>query len=251
MTNPFSLSNKKIILAGFASFTGQVIFRQLSSFGAEVVLIDEEKEEIVELLNHADYSGVKSYLFPMYDNSEIEPAFKKIMEENGMFDGFVYCAGTGGVRPLSMTKHAFFDNMMNANADTFVEMTRCISKKSSFNNGGSIVALSSVSSIRGLKSKVAYCASKAALDAAVRAIAAELSDRKIRVNSILKGWVEADMKQGFIQDNMSLSENDDFKRQILGVVSSDDIANSIVFLLSDASKSITGTALIVDGGYTL
>ena len=111
--------------------------------------------------------------------------------------------------------------------------------------------MSSVSSIRGLKSKVAYCASKAALDAAVRAIAAELGERKIRVNSILKGWVEADMKQGFIQDNMSLSENDDFKKQILGVVSSDDIANSIVFLLSDASKSITGTALLVDGGYTL
>lgn len=251
MNNPFDLTGKKIILVGISSITGQIVYKQLKSFGAEVAVMDNNSEDIVRLLSQIEFLDIQSYLFPMYVIGEIESVIKKAVNENGPFDGFVFCAGIGGVRPLSMTKNAFFNNMLNSNVSTFVEMIRCISKKNSFNNGGSIVALSSVSSIKGLKSKLAYSASKAALEASVRSMAAELSERKIRVNSIQKGWVEADMNQGFILDNMALSENDDFKRQLLGVISSEDIANSIVFLLSDASKSITGTTLLVDGGYTL
>jgi NAD(P)-dependent dehydrogenase (short-subunit alcohol dehydrogenase family) len=113
------------------------------------------------------------------------------------------------------------------------------------------VCISSVSSIRGLKSKTAYSASKAALDASVRCLAAELSNRKIRVNSILKGWVKPDMERDFIKDNMALNETDDLNRQLLGVIDTIEVANTVAFLMSDATMSITGTSLILDGGYTL
>lgn len=251
MIYPFDLTGKKIVLVGISTITGQIVCNQLRLFGAEVILMDDISENVVGLLSQKEYQGMHKYLFHIYVNDQIEPMIKQAAIENGPFDGFVFCAGIGGVRPLPLTKNSFFSNMLHSNVSTFVEMVRCVSKKNSFRDGGSIVALSSVSSIKGLKSKVAYGASKAALDASVRSMAAELCERRIRVNSIQKGWVDADMNQDFIKDNMTLSENDDLKKQLLGVIPSEDIANTIVFLLSDASKSITGTALLVDGGYTL
>ena len=245
------LTGKQILLAGATSETGQVIVAQLCQLGAKVVMIDNYEEKLLEIQKNTESDNVSFYAFDIYQNAEIEPHFKQITNECGAFDGFVYCAGIGGVRPLSMTKYAFTHEMMNANLYSFIEMVRCITRKKCFAQGGSIVTISSVSSVKGLKSKTAYCASKAALDASVRCMAAELSDKKIRVNSILKGWVESDMKKDFIQNNMELSENDDFKRQLLGVIQPVEVANTVAFLLSDATKTITGTSILLDGGYTL
>jgi NAD(P)-dependent dehydrogenase (short-subunit alcohol dehydrogenase family) len=250
MVNPFELTDKQILVAGAASETGQAIVTALSKLGARVVMLDNSEEKLRDIKKNTD-SNVRTYCFDIYKNLLIEAHFKQIAQEFGVFDGLVYCAGIGGVRPLSLTKYGFIHEMMNANLYSFIEMVRCITKKNCFTPYGSIVSISSVSSIKGLKSKTAYCASKAALDASVRCMAAELSDKKIRVNSILKGWVESDMKQDFIKSNMELSENDDFKRQLLGVIQPVELANTVAFLLSDATKTITGTSLLLDGGYTL
>jgi NAD(P)-dependent dehydrogenase (short-subunit alcohol dehydrogenase family) len=251
MINPLDMTGKQILVAGSASETGQTIVNQLINLGARVVMTDNTEEKPVVLQKIIDNKNAVFYAFDIYNNSEIEPNFKRITDKHGVFNGFVYCAGIGGVRPLSLTKYSFTSEMMNANLYSFVEMVRCITRKNCFAQGGSIVALSSVSSIKGLKSKTAYSASKAALDASVRCIAAELGEKKIRVNSILKGWVESDMKNEFIKSNMELNENDDLKRQFLGVIDPVEIANTVAFLLSDATKSITGTSVLLDGGYTL
>jgi|WetSurSiteA1Bulk_404760.scaffolds.fasta_scaffold00362_2 NAD(P)-dependent dehydrogenase (short-subunit alcohol dehydrogenase family) len=251
MINPMELTGKQILVAGATSETGQSIIDQLINLGARVVMTDNTEEKPVVLQKILDNKNAVFYAFDIYNNSEIEPNFKRITDKHGVFNGFVYCAGIGGVRPLAQTKYSFTSEMMNANLYSFVEMVRCITRKKSFSQGGSIVAISSVSSIKGLKSKTAYCASKAAIDASVRCMAAELSERKIRVNSILKGWVESDMKNEFIKSNMELNGDDDLRRQILGIIDSAEIANTVAFLLSDATKSITGTSLLLDGGYTL
>jgi NAD(P)-dependent dehydrogenase (short-subunit alcohol dehydrogenase family) len=251
MINPMELTGKQILVAGATSETGQAIVSQLSKLGARVVMIDNSEESLLEIKGNAESNSIRCFAFDIFENAQIEPQLKLISKECGAFDGFVYCAGIGGVRPLSLTKYSFIHEMMNANVYSFIEMARCITKKNCFVSGGSIITISSVSSIKGLKSKTAYCASKAALDASVRCMAAELSDKGIRVNSILKGWVESDMKKDFIKNNMELSENDDFKRQLLGVIQTEELANTVAFLLSDATKTITGTSLLLDGGYTL
>lgn len=251
MINPMDLSDKKILIVGAASETGMAIVDQVKQLGATVAILDKPSDNLFEVRQNAGYQDVHAYSFDIYENKEIEPNLKQIISEFGTLNGFVYCAGIGGVRPLSLTKHSFISEMMNANLYTFIEMVRCISKNNNFADGGSIVAVSSVSSIKGLKSKTAYCASKAALDASVRCIAAELSGKRIRVNSVLKGWVESDMKKDFIKNNMDLNENEDYNRQLLGVIKPYEIANTVAFLLSDATKTITGISLILDGGYTL
>jgi NAD(P)-dependent dehydrogenase (short-subunit alcohol dehydrogenase family) len=251
MINPMELTGKQILVAGAASETGQAIVSRLIQQGAHLVMIDNSEEKLSEIKNNSENVDLKFYSFDIYKNTEIEPKFKQISAECGVFDGFVYCAGIGGVRPLPFTTYSFAREMMNANLFSFIEMVRCVTKKNCFSRGGSIVALSSVSSIKGLKSKTAYSASKAALDAAVRCIAAELGVKKIRVNSILKGWVESDMQMDFIKSNMELNQGNDLKRQFLGAIPPVEVANAVAFLLSDATRTITGISLLLDGGYTL
>ncbi len=251
MINPIELSGKIILVVGAASGIGGAIVSQIAQLGASVVMIDESAEKLEVIKTKLELKSLFFKAFPIYETEKIENEVLLLNSEFGQFNGFVYCAGIGGVRPLSFTSPAFNQEMMNANFFTFLEFVRCITKKQRLSNGGSIVAVSSISSIKGLKSKIAYSASKAALDASIRNLAAELSSKKIRVNSILKGWVSSDMEKDFIKDNRLLSEDDDFKRQILGVIEPIEVANTVAFLLSDATTSISGTALLLDGGYSL
>lgn len=167
------------------------------------------------------------------------------------FKGVVFGETKGGVRPVKMLKDNFIREMFEANVFSFFDLIRSLLKTKHLAQGSSVVALSSVSSVKGLKSKSVYSASKAALDAAVRGVAAELAPQGIRVNSILKGWVDADMSLDFIQSNMKLSNGSDYEQQLLGAIKPDEIANLVTFLLSDKVRSITGTNIIIDGGYTL
>ncbi len=251
MVNPLNLTGKKIMVAGVSSAIGEHIVYQLLELGAELVLVDSNVEKL-EALSVSSGGKLKcAPTFDIYSSEDIEPNFKEICKKNGAFNGFVFAGGIGGVRPLSFTKNKFLHEMMNANLYTFLEMVRCITKKDCFEEGGSIVAISSVSSIRGLKSKTAYSASKAALDASIKNMAAELAEKKIRVNSILKGWATCDIELDFIKSNMELNANNDFAKQLLGAIEPVEIANTVAFLLSDATRTITGTALLLDGGYTL
>lgn len=251
MSDPFSLSGKKILIVGATSGIGQAIVLRALQSGAMVVAVDESTELLEEMKKSTDSAELSIESFSVFNTELIENELQNLYNQFGAFDGFVYCAGIGGVRPLSFTTVAFNQEMMNANYFTFLEFVRCLSKRKKLSNGGSIVAVSSVASIKGLKSKIAYAASKAALDAAVRNLAAELSEKKIRVNSIQKGWVSSDMQKDFIQNNQSISQDDDFKRQLLGVIEPEELANTTVFLLSNAAPSLTGTSLLLDGGYTL
>lgn len=244
MQNAASLNHKKILLAADNSTISRVICRHLNDASADVLLIGDLTLDPAE-------PKIAQLSIDLTDIENLEINVEPILTEHKPFDGFVFATGKGGVRPLRLTKPDFLHNMMRANLYSFIELSRLLLKRGVMNKKSSIVALSSVSSTKGLKSKVAYCASKAALDGAVRSMAAELSDKKIRVNSIQKGWVSSDMETDFIQNSMYLSENSDFSKQLLGAVEPEEIADTIVFLLSDAAKSITGTSIVLDGGYSL
>ena len=130
-----------------------------------------------------------------------------------------------------------------------MELARVFSKKKN-NRGGSVVAISSIASEMGGKTKVAYCSSKAAVDGAVRAMVAELAVKSIRVNSVVGGFIKTDMYAKYIDTvGPVLAEKNAIDYQPLGLGEPADIANAAAFLLSDAAKFITGTGMVVDGGY--
>jgi NAD(P)-dependent dehydrogenase (short-subunit alcohol dehydrogenase family) len=241
----------QVLLINDGGETGYVIAQALIDAKVSLLLIDRVNELPKHLESQLLETKFQWLNFDFYQTEIIDSYLKPLFADDKIFTSLIYAAGIGGVRPLGLSKPNFVHQMMNANFFAFLEMVRVVCKKQRFSDGGSVVAISSVSSIRGLKSKIAYTASKAALDASIKGLAAELADRKIRVNSIQKGWVRADMQHGFIQDNMALNENDDLAKQVLGVIESEELAALVQYLISDASKSITGTNILLDGGYTL
>ena len=227
MINPMDLSGKRILLVGDSSKLDNVLSEQILSLGGCVYRC--------EFLNLDD----------------IENQIKSHMNDTEAFDGFVFNIVHSDFRPLKYVKPALVDSIMHDNYGAFIEVMRVLKKLRGLAIGASVVAISSISSIRAMKAKMAFCSAKAALDAAIRCLALELTDKAIRVNSIQKGVVDSDFEKGHIQDVASINDGEAEKKTPLGPSSAVEIANVVAFLLSDATKTITGTSIVIDGGYTL
>lgn len=226
MINPMELTGKHILLVGGSTGIDKSVIHRLEELNAIVSLYEE------------------------LDVSIIEKDIKEIIRRNGSFDGVVFAIVHSDFKPLQFVKPDNVSSIMNDNFGVFVEIIRALKKNRGLINGASIVTLSSISSIRAMKAKMAFCASKAALDASVRCLAVELLDKGIRINSIQKGFVEEDFMKEHIQDINAINDGS-VSKSILGITKADEIANLIAFLLSDATQTITGTSIVIDGGYTL
>jgi NAD(P)-dependent dehydrogenase (short-subunit alcohol dehydrogenase family) len=191
-----NLTGKNILILGGNSAINEHMVLAIVEEGANVSFICSADSG---LQSKSALTVIEHDFYQFEANKEIEPQLT-----SKQWDGVVYAGGKGGVRPVKLNSADFVENMFKANVFTFFEWIRLLAKKRCLKKGASIVALSSISSIKGLKSKSVYSASKAALDAAVRGMAAELADKKIRVNSIQKGWVSTDMNLDFIQDRKSV-----------------------------------------------
>lgn len=253
MINPMDLTGKTFLVTGASSGMGKQVCITLSKLGARVVLVARNEKRLQETLNLMDSPEI--HLIESFDLSnldKIEDMVRRTSSKIGKFDGFCHCAGLGTMKPLLATTPEFMEEMMTVNLYSFIEITRCITKKKFCNANMNIVAISSAASIRGDKAKSAYCSTKGALDSAVQALAAELgSIKKIRVNSVNPGWVNTEMFKEYIEavGNEKIKEIEE--RQFMGVSEPSDIANVIAFLLSDASCVITGQSILVDGGRTI
>lgn len=249
MVNPMDLSGKRILVTGATGGMGRVTSIQLSKLGAKVVLCDMNEDALKEVYDQLEGEGHASYCFNLNDVDGIEALVKQMIAECGPLNGFAHCAGIAPMRPLKMTKKDDIINVMNANLFSFIEIVRCITKKGCFVDGGSIVAISSTASIQGKQSKLAYSASKAGLDGAIRCLVCDLKKKQIRVNSIMPCWVNTRMYKGYIDRYPDTFEVQEIKeKQYMGVTEPIEVANTIAFLLSDATKTITGTSILIDGG---
>ena len=249
MINPMDLTGKKVVITGAGGGIGKVTSEQLSKLGAQLVLLDVFSNRLEETLGALEGTSHRSYVINLKAIEEIEPLIAKVYDDVGTVDGFVHCAGIAPMRPFKMTKYEDILPTMQINFFSFVEIVRCITLKKRFANGGSIVAMSSTGSIHGKPTKVAYSASKAAIDAAIRCMVCDLKQKKIRINSIMPSWVNTIMYASFLRDYPDSRDIQEIQeRQYLGVSEPVEVANVIAFLLSDATKTITGTSILMDGG---
>lgn len=228
------LTNKKILLLGGGLSLDKAIATRLEQLGGKIVV-----------------AGATDPSFDVFDLAALEGNLKALIAKEGQFDGFVFSVVHSDFRPLSTVKADNFRKIMEENSSLFVEAMRVLCKSKGLKAGGSVVAMSSISSIRAMKAKMAFSASKAALDAIVRELAVELADKRIRVNSIQKGAVETDFEKDQIQAIDAIRGEDIKSAQPLGLCKAEEVANLVAFLLSDAVKTMTGASLVLDGGYTL
>jgi len=182
---------------------------------------------------------------------EVAVAIKTALESFGVVDAVVHAAGISTTLPFRSCSVTKMNEFFQVNVVAALHLTQLLLKPGCFNDrGGSIVFLTSVMSQVGESAKVLYSMSKGALLAASRSMAIELAPKKIRVNCIAPGVVDTPMTQ-----KAYYSQSPELKERItglhpLGLGVPEDVANACIFLLSDASRWITGTQLMVDGGYT-
>lgn len=244
--NIIDLTNKIFLVTGAGSGIGRETAKVLSEQGAKVILLDLNLEGLDETMSLLVGEGhlCKACDLTVFD--ALPTLVKEIIEECGCLDGFVHCAGISSRKPLNVLRPSGFSKVMDVNFYSFVELTRLLTKKGNMNDGGSIVVMSSISSINGYKAKTEYCVSKAAVDAFVRCMALELADKRIRINSVMAAEVLTPLALKAKELNQVVRASE-FNAP-LGPSDPCEVANTIAFLLSDATKTITGTSVLIDGG---
>lgn len=245
MKNLIDLSDKKYIVTGAGSGIGRETSRVLAEQDAMVIMMDVNAEGLTETAAIGGENCLPMTI-DLTDVTAVSEAVAKIVEEYGKLDGLVHCAGISSRKPLNVLSKEGFSKVMDVNFYSFVELVKQCAKRKHINDGASIVVMSSISSIRGYKAKTEYCVSKAAVDAFVRCMALELADRRIRVNSVMAAEVLTPLAMKAREMNASVGASD-FSAP-LGPSEPYEVANTIAFLLSDATKTITGTSLLIDGG---
>jgi NAD(P)-dependent dehydrogenase (short-subunit alcohol dehydrogenase family) len=172
-----------------------------------------------------------------------------LAESGRAVTAFVHCAGMVTILPMRSIDHRVAQEIMNVNFFSAVEIVNLLLKKKINNHRlTNILFISSIWSRYGARAHSAYCASKAALDGLMRALAVELAPA-IRVNSILPGAIETSMAvQGFEDPAILEKLKHDYPQ---GIGQPDDIADAIEFVLSGKARWLTGQQIVVDGGRTI
>ena len=163
-----------------------------------------------------------------------------------VINNFIHCAGIVTIMHARNIKSIISNKIMNINFNSAMTITSTLLKKKiNYQELKNIVFISSIWSKYGAKGYTLYCASKGALDAAMRALAIELAP-DVRVNSILLGAINTPMSEKTFSDP-GLSQNIN-KQYPLGIGQTDDAAFMVKFLLSDKSRWMTGQQIVLDGG---
>ena len=241
-----NLSGKNILITGASSGIGRETAIVAGRLGAKVIMLDLCEEGLQETISLMDGDGHVYQVVDLIDTNSIASFVKEIVTKNGIINGLVHCAGISSRKPLNVLTREGFGRVMDVNFYSFVELVRQVCKKKNFSEGGSVVVMSSISSIRGYKAKTEYCVSKAAVDSFVRCIALELADRRIRVNSIMAAEVLTPLAIKTREMNKAIGAS--IFNAPLGASEPYEVANTIAFLLSDATRTITGTSILIDGG---
>lgn len=242
--NFMNFSNKKIMIVGASSGIGRATAILLSQLGASLVLVARNFNRLDEtrcLLEQPEKHLVISYDATKYDGCKA--LFDQAIDDGKKLSGMVYAAGVAKVVPLRILTYSDYENIFNVNFYGFLAMTQYYAKRK-YNSGGSIVGISALNAHYPQKCMTLYSASKAAIETSVRNLAIELAAQQIRINSIIPGAVDTPMARS-AEEGMF---NSIVEKQLLGLQKPEEVANLIVFLLSERATAITGRNLFVDGG---
>ncbi len=248
----FDLSGRCAVITGGNGGIGLGMARALLQAGARVAIWgtnpDKTERARAEL---SAFGEVCSLVCDVGDEQAVEAAFAESVARLGHVDACFANAGVSSFStPIGAMTHEEFRRVMRVNLDgvffTFRAASRHMIERG---EGGSLVVTASTAAVEGAARNSHYGASKGAVTSYARALAVELARHRIRVNSILPGWIESEMTSGVFGDSK-------FANAVLPRVplrrwgSADDFGGIAVYLASDASSYMTGADLLIDGGYT-
>lgn len=248
-------TNRKVALVtGGTRGIGKAIARRLAEQGYDLVLnYLRNRTAARETAAELEALGVRVHLVKanVGDVAKIKELFAEIDREFGRLDVLVNNAASGVLRPLMELEESHWDWTMEINSKALLFCGQEAAKLMMKNGeGGKIVSISSLGSIRVLDNYTAVGVSKAALEALTRYLAVELAPYNIVVNAVSGGAVDTDALRHFPNREELLAHS--AARTPAGrIVDPDDLANAVMFLLSDQAWMIRGQTIIVDGGLSL
>lgn len=240
---------KTALITGAVKNCGLAIARRFAAEGYDVCITSRRKDEAVKTAASLSAEfGVRAagYGLDQSDAAMVDETFDRIEKEFGRLDAFVANSADLGLgqKALEVTAEEF-DRVMRVNVTGTFLCCRRAALLMKENGGGSIVLIGSVHSHGAVRGRVAYAASKGALDSLKNNLAYELAQYGIRVNQVVPGAIRTDRWEG-------ISPEEEARRRAnwpLGIESSgEEIANAVWFLASDQSKTTTGADLTVDSG---
>ena len=247
MNNPFSLEGKTILVTGASSGIGRATAIACSQMGAVVVVTGRNESRLQETLDALEGSGHQMIVADIANDDQIDYLVDQIPAINGLVNN----AGITETCPTQFIKRDKLNRVMEVNTIAPILLTQRILKKKKLGKGGSIVFTCSISGtcVCG-GGNVLYSASKGAIHGFMKNAALDLAHKGIRVNDVCPGMIDTHiLDAGTISEEQLEIEAQRYPMKRFG--KPEEVAYGIIYLLSDASSFVTGSSLVIDGGFTL
>ncbi len=247
MQTVFSLEGKTILVTGASSGIGKAVAQQCAAAGATCIITARNKDRLEETLASLDGEDHQMVIADLSDVKAIENLTEVLPKVNGV----VCCAGVVETKILKFTEEEDLQKLFDTNAFSVIRLVRTMVQQRRLQKEASVVMISSISGVRcGYIGGSLYGATKGALEGFTKAAALELATMKIRVNTITPGMVETPILEGSAID-MEQLEADKLRYPLKRYGKPEEVGYAAVYMLSDATKWMTGTSMLIDGGYTL
>lgn len=242
MKNPFTLAGKTILITGASSGIGRGIAIACAGMGAHVVLTARNQERLQETYSQLGKDG---HLIIPADLTDAEQR-AALVEACPELDGLVQCAGVMNRVPGKSIGKEDIESVFAPNVEAPMLLQAELLQERKINKEASIVYMASIAARSTLAGNALYSASKAALISYAKCLALELAPRKIRVNCICPAMVWTDLAyEGASKEEL---EADQQKYPLKRYGTPEDVANLAIYLLSNASAWMTGSAIDITGG---
>ena len=245
MQTPFHLTNKTILITGASSGIGRQAAIDCAVMGAHIIITARDAKRLDDTYQLLSGNGHHIAACDLLDEAAITSLSKNIPP----LDGVVHCAGMVKPFPVQFINSQKIDETLHTNFYTAACLTSALFKAKKINDGASLVFLSSISGQYPGKGNSMYAASKAALEAFAKTVAAEYAHKKIRANCISPAMVKTPMYDNSAEGEFKEAMDKHIAQYPLGIGYPQDVANAIIFLLSQASRWITGINIFMDGGF--
>ena len=247
-TPSFRLDGKRALVTGAGRGIGLTAASALADAGAHVTLASRTRDELEDAARAISSRGQQAAILPL-DLRDVEATQKAIAAQEP-FEILVNNAGTNRPAPFVEVTLEDYDFVTNLNVRAAYFVAQAVARKLvEAKKPGSIINMSSQMGHVGGARRTVYCASKHAMEGFTKAMAIELAPHKIRVNTIAPTFIETPMTRPFFENEAF--RKDTLSRIKLGRLGQlEDLTGAIVYLASDASALMTGSSMVIDGGWT-
>lgn len=250
IANPMDLAGSTVLVTGASGGIGRETAVLLSSLNARLILTGRNRERLEQTLSCLSGEGHRIEPFDLARTEQIPQWLRSLTAEAGPLRGLVHAAGQQLTSPIRFAAVQSMEELFRTNLLSAIMLVRGFCQKNCHAAEGGIVFVSSVMGLVGKRDISAYGATKAALIGLAKSLAVELARDRIRVNCVAPAFVQTEMLAG-VRELLSPEQFEALeKAHPLGFGTTRDGANAIAFLLAGTGRWITGSVLVVDGGYS-